>query len=417
MSDARSAAAPAPFIIERHSSTTMWLLLCLFVLVLPLAEAPKNIAAVLCMLLWVLRAAASREFGGSWDRFDSAFLFMFGSAALSAWAAGYAGDLLGIVRVLGVAWVAKRVALSERQRMILLAVACVALAVSIAIAAVPFLQGRRPFLELPSVGHVNQSGLYIAVLACSALGWALQGLRWGPRWFALSGASALLFGVALLVSASRAAILAYLVFLGGALVMLLLRSQHSARSRRLLLRVVLSLVAAGALVLVLGKIYPHLSGNKLQPSHWINADSVDHRMQHWRLAMDGWRQRPWLGFGPDAFHQLDPQQVCGWRRQRGEACELAEYSATTHAHSLYFSTLVERGLVGIAALACLLSLWLWALLKEARRGMSSPLWVGSAAGWTVVAVGGLFNTTLRVEHGSLALLLLGLWLAARSESA
>jgi O-antigen ligase len=418
MNGVRSASAPLPLgATLRRCDTALWLLLCFFVLVLPLAEAPKNIAAACCMLLWVLRAAAAREFGGPWDRFDSAFAFMFGSAALSAWATGETGDLLGILRVLGVAWVAKRTPLAERQRMVLLSVACLALAASIAIAAVPFLQGRKMFLELPSVGHVNQSGLYIAVLACAALGWALQGLRWGPRWFAGAAASAVFFGLALLVSASRAAILAYLVFLGAALAGLLWRSQRNPLSRSLLIRVALALLAAGALVLALGKLYPNLSGSKLQPSHWVNGASLDHRVQHWRLAYDGWRQKPWLGFGPDSFHVLDPRQVCAWRAQRGEPCNTAEYSPAPHAHSLYFSTLVERGAVGVAALAFLLGLWLWSLLKDAGQGATTPLWVGSAAGLVVVAVGGLFNTTLRVEHGSLALLMLGLWLASRADAA
>jgi hypothetical protein len=71
----------------------------------------------------------------------------------------------------------------------------------------------------------------------------------------------------------------------------------------------------------------------------------------------------------------------------------------------------------VAALATLLALWLWSLVERRGQALSSPLWVGSAAGLVVVAVGGLFNTTMRVEHGSLALLLLGLWLAGRREAA
>ena len=191
--------------IERRSSTALWVLLCAFVLALPLAEAPKNIAAGLCMLLWGLRAVWTRDFGGPWDRFDTAFALMLGSAALSGWAGGYAGDFSGVVRVLGVAWVAKRIVLSPNQRLGVMACACLGLAVSLAVAALPFFRGTSKFLELPSVGHVNQSALYIAVLACATLGWSLQRLGRGSRWYAAVVASAILFGLALFVSGSRAA--------------------------------------------------------------------------------------------------------------------------------------------------------------------------------------------------------------------
>jgi O-antigen ligase len=398
--------------LDQRLGTALWVLLCIFVLALPLAEAPKNIAGGLFLLLWLLRAVCAWDFGGRWDRFDTAFACMLASAAISAWAGREIGDLSGVVRTLGVAWVCKRVPLCPARQRGLLGAACLSLAVALALAAFPFIEGHKTFLELPSVGHVNQSALYIAVLACAALGWSLQGLHWGRRWLACAAVSAVLFGVALLVTASRAAILAYGVFAAGALLALLWQSRRSTQARRLFVGVSLALLSASALVLLLGERYPQLADKKLQAAHWVNVDSVDHRFRHWHLAIDGWRQKPWLGFGPDAFHVLDPQQVCAWKAERGEACDPQEYSVAPHAHSLYFSMLVERGLVGVAALSYFLWLWLWALLTSARQASWSSLWAGSAAGFVVVVIAGLFNTTLRVEHGSLALLLLGVWLAA-----
>jgi O-antigen ligase len=413
MTSATHAAGPAMApATERRIHIALWILLCFFLFILPVGEGPKNIAAVFYLLLWMFRAAWTRDAGGSWDRFDTVFAFVMGSAALSA-AAGYSGDLMGVVRVFGVAWVTKRIVFSRREQMTLLAAGSVGLVVALAMAAVPFMRGSKTFLELPSVGHVNQSALYIAVLACAALGWSLQGRQWGRAWFASSVASALLFGLALLVSASRAAILAYGVFLVVVVLALLWRHGSDPYLRRLLAGggVLLAVTCVG--VVGLSTAYPKLSGTKLQAKNWSSGGSVDVRLLHWNLAFEGWRHSPWLGSGPDAFQQLTLDRVCGWRLQRGESCDPGRYAWASHAHSLYFATLAERGLLGAAALLSLLGLWLWMLAAGATQMLRSPLWMGSAAAFVVVAVAGVFNTTLRVEHGSLAMLMLALWLADR----
>ncbi|HET8745218.1 MAG TPA: O-antigen ligase family protein, partial [Ramlibacter sp.] len=155
-----------------------------------------------------------------------------------------------------------------------------------------------------------------------------------------------------------------------------------------------------------------LSDEKLSLEKIGTTLSMHIRVQHWRIAAEGWRQRPLLGWGPDAFHTLSVDDVCAWRTARGEPCDRERYTTAPHAHSLYVSTLVERGVLGLLALAVLLGTWAWTLLRSAASAAQSPLWVASAASLAVVVVGGLFNTTLRVEHGSLALLWFALWVAA-----
>ncbi len=395
--------------------TVLWLLLCVFVFVLPLAEAPKNIAAGLYTIVWCARALWTRRPGGHWDSFDTAFALMLLSAAWSSWYGGYAGDLSGVIRVVGVAWVSKRVLLNQRERVIVMVCACAGLVVAICMGAVPFLSGHKTFLELPSVGHVNQSALYIALLACATLGWTLQA-KHGSRFALVSLALvSAFFGLSLMVSGSRAAILSYLVFFA-VFVPLLWRTKISRRQRQLIVGAVVSVVIAGAMVLALGHFRPQVSGAKLQSDRVASWGSVDHRMGHWRLAVEGWRQRPWLGWGPESFQRLDPRRVCAWRVERQEPCDDKLYATASHAHSLYLATLAERGLLGVAALLTLLLLWFLVTARSARQAVGSIAWVSSLSGLTVVSVAGLFNTTLRVEHGSLALLFLALWLSEKYQS-
>jgi O-antigen ligase len=411
MSSANATAASMPrhVRLEKRLRQAMLVLLALFLFTLPLVEAPKNIAFALYVLVWCVRAAVARDAGGTWDRFDTAFFLMLASALVSGFA-GYAGDVTGVIRVVGLAWLVKR-APPARLPPVRLA-ACLGLLVAIPIGLVPFLRGQRLFFELPSVGQVNQSALYIAILAATTFGWWVEGARAGQggwrRW--VLGGFATLFWAALLVGASRAAIVAGVAAVAVILLAIVAVGTHPG-IRRVLGRAAATLALLLAMVAALTAVAPELSQRKLTPEKIAATLSMEIRMRHWRLAVEGWRQRPWVGWGPDSFQRLKVEDICTWRAQHGETCDTTRYETTKHAHSLYVATLVERGLLGIAALGFLLLAWGWALVRSARTAAASTLWVASAASLVVVVVGGVFNTTMRVEHGSLALLWLGLWLA------
>lgn len=400
----------------------MIVLLAVFVLTLPLVEAPKNIVAGVYLVVWCARAALTRDLGGRWSMVDTAFALMLGSAIVSG-LAGYAGDVSGVVRVYLLSWCVSRSGLAERSARPLRVAACVGLLVAIPFGLVPFLLGHKQFLELPSVGQVNQSALYIAILTAAAFGWWLQGGQSGIRGRTriTMGLCATVFCGALLVGASRAAIVACAAAVV-VVVYAVRRASHQVAghhaSRPHVMRKALLIIAALAL-LVAGLVAwkPELSDRKLTLDRVASTFSTWHRMQHWRIAYEGWRERPVLGWGPDSFQQIKVDDICAWKTRRGETCERELYTSTKHAHSLYMATLVERGLLGVLALAVFLGVWGWTLARSATSAAHSLLWVGSAAGLVVVVVGGVFNTTLRVEHGSLALLWFGLWVAAQRAAA
>ena len=406
-----AVAPPADRVALRLKSGLLWILV-FFLFTLPLVEAPKNLAAVLYVLVWAAYALRTRDIGGRWNRYDTAFAAMLGSAAVSS-AAGYVGDIAGVFRVVFLSWLISRSPLDERDFRVLAAAACVGLLLAIPPGAVPFLLGRQQFLELPSVGHVNQSALYMAILAAAASGWWFQKARTSEPNRARTGFAvcATVFWAALLVSASRAAILGAAVGVLGTLVAVVWTVRHPD-VRKLLTR---GAAAVGILVVLVAALTawaPNLSDRKLTPEKIVETSSMGMRMQHWRIAYEGWREHPWLGWGPDAFQQLKVEDVCAWRAQRGENCQPELYMATKHAHSLYLATLAERGLLGVLALAIFAAIWAWSLVRSAGSVGRSALWPASAAGLAVVLVGGFFNTTLRVEHGSLAVGFFALWIAA-----
>jgi O-antigen ligase len=412
-----AVAAPAKARLHDRLQQAMLALLAFFVFALPLVEAPKNIAAGIFVAAWAWRAAITRDLGGRWNPIDTAFALMLASA-LASGLAGYAGDVSGVFRVFLLAWVVSRSRFDEQRFAVLAGAACLGLLVALPFAAIPFLRGTRQFFELPSVGQVNQSALYIAILTASAFGWWLQGARSGQAGRRRAGLAlcATVFCAALLVSASRAAWVACAVAVALIVACVAMKGRDAAL-RRVLARTALTLGGLAVLVAGLTTWAPNLSDHKLTPDRIASTFSMSNRMQHWRIGVEGWRQRPWLGWGPDGFQRVTVQDVCGWRTQRGETCNPKLYVATKHAHSLYVATLVERGVLGVLALALFMAVWAWTLVRSAGTAAASPLWVASAVGLVVALVGGFFNTTLRVEHGSLAVLWFGLWIAAHGRSA
>lgn len=399
--------------LVRGLRVAMAWMLALFVFTLPLAEAPKNWAAALFILFWALHGALARDLGGRWDRMDSAFALVFASAALSAWF-GDARTMSATTRLLLVSWLVMRTPLSEGDGRRLFGAACAGLLIALVAGAVPYLSGHEAFLELPSVGHVNQSALYVAIMAAAALGWWLQARLGGAAapgaWSPVGpGPWAALFVLGLLVTGSRAAILAA-ALAAGAILAAVYFERPAARDHRLLVRLALVFALLVVVAVALGALSGR-SENKLTLAEMLRAESVEMRVQHWRIAWEGWLQRPWLGWGPDSFQSLRIEEICRWRALRGEGCDPGRYHTATHAHSLYAATLVERGVVGLGALAVLLATWGGALLRRRESAPASPWWVASTAAFVVVLVAGFWQTTLRVEHGSLALLALGVWWA------
>lgn len=408
------AVAPPLDRVSRSLKNALPWILAFFLFSLPLVEAPKNLAGGLFIVAWGAYAFRTGEFGGPWNRYDSVFAVVLGSALVSG-LAGYAGDLGGVLRIVLLAWVISRVSFRAKDLRLLMVASCVGLLVGIPFAAIPLLRGTREFFELPSVGQVNQSGLYVAIVAAAAYGWWLQLARSGRASHLRTGlaVATVVSWLALLLSASRGAIVAALPAVA-LITAAVLWTRRSARLRRLLTRAVVALGVVVLAVAALTMWAPQMSDGKLTPQRIFATYSMGHRVHHWRLAYEGWRQHPWLGWGPDAFQRITVDGVCDWRKAHGEGCDRELYVPTSHAHSLYMSTLSERGLLGVAALAFLVIAWGWSLVASRRFAASSPMWPASLAGLSVVLIGGIFNTTMRVEHGSIALAFFALWIATNA---
>jgi hypothetical protein len=384
-------------------------LLALLAFSLPLAEAPKNILAALYLSCWLVNRTDG-DWGGPWGHWDTVFLAWALSGYVMAPFAGLPrnewGDAQDLPRMAFMAWIASRGRYPDRAWRWLLAAIAAATALALAQGMWKLHVARSMVdLELKSVGHVNHSAIYLSI----AFGVALTGLiaGWRARKFAHGaawGALALFFLVGVVDGASRGA------FAVSVMLAILLAATAIHRSRWRL--ATLAAIAAICAAFVLSSDLE--IGRKQQRNIEANNFSA-FRVQIWERGLLAWRQAPFAGVGMGNFSQISDVHVQGWLRRDGKPHEPRAYLSSSHAHSLYVNTLVERGLVGSLPVAILLIAWA-ILLARSRPGpelddTAFMIWGASFSGWFVTAAAGLINTTLHHEHGLLAALLLGMHLA------
>jgi O-antigen ligase len=112
-----------------------------------------------------------------------------------------------------------------------------------------------------------------------------------------------------------------------------------------------------------GVVVPQNNNNLFSRLQAANGNS---RYQFWQSALHAAETHPWRGIGPGTFQF--------WWAQHA-----TQPGFIRNAHSLYFETLAETGIIGIALLGGLL---LWFVMVAVHRALTAPsglrLWLGAA---------------------------------------
>ena len=371
-------------------------------LFLPLYEAPKNIAWLVYVLAWLANRVPRRDFGGRWDLWDWLLAAWIASGFVVAAFAGLHrsewGGAFDLLRYGGVLWLLKRSRYGEAEQRALFQALVASVVIGLAFAHWRLWSGRAEFLELNSVGHVNHTAIYIAIMLGACAAWLFAGGG------VVAAAVEALLLVSLVMSESRGGIAVALAML------LVLAAAWWPRSRRPL--------AAMVAVVAVTVVVAWIGGAEVIQKHQQDVqaqNTLSYRDGIWRAALVAWERYPLCGIGMDNYKLVNVERLKAWRAAAGKDFHAQRYAEFPHAHSLYLNTLAERGIIGAAPLAAVLLAWLVGLL----RYRPSPgavdddwLWWGAAAGAWIVTTGvGLVNTTLHHEHGLLAAIFLGVWLS------
>jgi len=210
--------------------------------------------------------------------------------------------------------------------------------------------------------------------------------------------------VSLIVAASRGALVA------AAVMLLVVAAWWRARSRVPLWVTAIALaVTVGVLIAANVEAVKKFEINVARNTVFSLRDKI------WRVGFHAWEHYPVFGVGMDNYARTTKEVIQGWLKEEGKEYQPERYAYFNHAHSLYVNTLTERGVVGFAVLLLVFGAWL-VCLKRWRPQPGDPdddwlIWGASLGALTVTAVAGIVNTSLHHEHGSLAALLLALWLS------
>lgn len=407
----RTAMLPRIGLELRYPVEFLWLLALAFFL--PLYEAPKNICWLAYVLTWIYNRARAREWGGPWDRWDGLIGVWILSAYLVAAFAGVHHDewreANDVVRYASILWTLKRSRYEERAAQCILFVVVAATLLTLAWGYWR-LYGLKTdgTLVLNSVGHVNHSAVYMGIVFGVALSAALAyWQRLGPTGRAALGAAVAVLLVSVFVTDSRAAVGAAVLF-----VFVLVAALGLRRRINVLRGLLIAALGVGAVLTVLPGVLDKTVDRTERGLTFAYRDKI------WANALVEWRRFPLFGVGMGNFGRVPLDQLKEWSSSQDWPFSATADGVNSHAHSLYFTTLAERGVVGLGVLLAVLAAWGVAILRGIPRSQDPPIdWAlfGSAlAGWIMTVVVGLLNTTLHHEHGILAVLVLGLWLSHRS---
>lgn len=229
-----------------------------------------------------------------------------------------------------------------------------------------------PFSLPPRLGSTfwNPNSLAFAMLLGIVLAFKHR------RWFWL-----IVFFSALALTGSLTSLVAVLI---GLVVYLLLRGVRSLRIRRQHLLVAPVALALGALV-----VFQMLR----RAARNIEFGSMGQRIRLWQVAAEMFSSRPVFGMGPGSFKEIFSR------------AGLLEAGPTHHhAHNLYLYVAAESGLLGLAALACVLILALLSVWTLWRDGQHRNAALGAAL-LVTIAVHEMFDYVFWIP----AIILLTLW--------
>lgn len=387
-----------------------WLLGLVFFL--PLFEAPKNICWAAYLLTWLYNRVRARDWGGPWDRWDTLIALWIASAYLVAAFAGVHHDewrgATDVLKYGSVLWVLKRSRYDERALLWILGAVIAATLLTL-----PwgywrlYVTRAKDFLELNSVGHVNHSAIYLAIIFGAALSVAIAYWeRLEPAGRAALGTAVTALLASVFVTESRAAIGATVLFVFALVAALGVRRRIDVW-RGLMIASLALAIALASLPGVLNKTVEKTA----------EGVPLSYRDDIWSNALVEWRQFPLFGVGMGNFGRVPLEKLQEWNRSQDWKIRATAQGETSHAHSLYFTTLAERGLVGLAALVAVVLAWGAALargLRSAKDPLDWALFGAALAAWLVTMTVGIVNTTLHDEHGILSVLLFGLWLGHRA---
>ena len=384
--------------------------LSLMLLSLPSLEAPKNIFLILFIVTSLYRQYTKKT-KGPWRLWDWIFLSYIASAFLSALFAGIPngaewGGFRSMLIWTGFAWLLSRTQYEDKEITWIVWVTILGTLPPLAWGLIEYMViHTKDTLQLHSVGHVNHSAIYLGIILGAALSVTLSIWR-DVNLIKRLGLILLpiIFFVGIIIGQSRGVFGISLIRLS--LIILLIPNPKKIKAITFtLFAIILALMPVMNAAIIQKQIANQRANNTLS-----SRDLV------WNISIEAARFYPIFGVGNGNWNRITLEDLKKSRNERGVPFDPTNYAISAgHSHSLYLSSLVERGSVGFIILIIFIGTWLGTLVKSYQNlktsSQGSYLWGASLSAWIVTCGVGFVNSTFHHEHAILALLFLGLHLS------
>ena len=380
---------------------------------LPSLEAPKNIFLILFLATSLYRQY-TKKIKDSWRLWDWIFLSYIASAFFSAAFAGIShgaewGGFSSFLIWTGFAWLLSRTQYNQKEITWIIWVTILGTLPPLAWGLIEYMViHTKDTLQLHSVGHVNHSAIYLGIILGAALSvtlsiWRDVGLIKRIGLILLP----IIFFVSIIIGQSRGVFGISLIRLS--LIILLIPNPKKIKAIAFaLFAIILALMPVMNAAIIQKQIANQNANNTLS-----DRDLV------WNVSFEAARFYPVFGVGNGNWNRITLEDLKKSREERNVPFDEKNYTLQHgHSHSLYLTSLVERGVVGFIILIVFIGAWLRTLIKSYRKLKSSTqgsyLWGASLSAWIVTCGVGFVNSTFHHEHAILALLFLGLHLGFKN---
>ncbi len=381
----------------------------LMLLSLPSFEAPKNIFLILFLATSLYRQY-NKKTKDPWGLWDWIFLSYIASAFLSAAFAGISngaewGGFRSILIWTGFAWLLSRTFYQQKEMTWIIWVTILGTLPPLTWGLIEYMViHTKDTLQLHSVGHVNHSAIYLGIILGASLSVALSVWR-DVGLIKRTGLIILpiIFFVSIIIGQSRGVFGISLIRLS--LIILLIPNPKKIKAVAFaLFAIILTLMPIMNAAIIQKQIAAQNTNNSLS-----DRDLV------WNVSIEAARFYPILGVGNGNWNRITLEELKKSREERGVPFDPANYRIDVgHSHSLYLTSLVERGIVGFIILITFMGVWLGTLIRSYHTlkttSQGSYVWGASLSAWIVTCGVGLVNSTFHHEHAILALAFLGLHL-------
>ncbi len=384
--------------------------LSLFLAFLPSFEAPKNIF-LLCYLVTALYRQSQLP-SIKWSLWDWVFLSLILSSFITALFPGISGGyewrgFRGMLIWIIFGWTLSRSDYNFDEKKYFFIFAIIATLAPLAWGLIDFLLSHsKNNLELHSVGHVNHSAIYLCMITGATFALLIDQLHYikMKNVFIACILSSVLFSSVVLSQSRGAFGIVILLVLA-----LFLFSKLSIKIKVTFVGLISIFLIAIIFIKPVEVIKKHITN---QADHNVLAyrDSV------WRAGFEIAKFNPLLGIGNGNWRFINLDQIKTAVESRGETFDEKDFALQWgHAHNIYLSNLVDRGILGLIIFLNFMLIWLITLInsyKKYNQDSEGMLFImGSFSAWTTIFGIGLVNTTFHHENALLALFFLGLHLS------